>query len=334
MIVSYDTIINMNKKPSFTITAKILKLAQDISQKIGYLYGSKLTLAPVTLRKVNKIKTIQSSLAIEGNTLSADQITAILENKRVIAPKKEIIEVENAIHVYNKMREFNPISINSFLNAHKIMMKSLIKDNGLWRRGNVGIMQGNKVSRIAPQAKMLPKLMTKLFEFISSNEEISWLIKACIFHYELEFIHPFSDGNGRMGRLWQQLILMKEDKIFEYIPIETLIKENQHEYYEVLAQCDNLGQSTLFIEFMLQQIYICLAIYCDNTMSEINTPIARLNFAAENFQKQPFSRKDYILLHKNISTSTASRDLKLGINKHKLKNIGQNNQTLYKFIIS
>lgn len=323
----------MNYKPPFKITNIVLELLQNVSRELGFLVGAKLKPSPIALRKKNTIKTIQSSLSIEGNSLSIDQITAILEGRRIIAPKKDIIEVKNAIETYSKIPQFNPLSIKDLLKAHKLMMKSLIEDNGLWREKAVGIMKGSKVTHIAPQAKRVPTLMDELFNFLKDKNNVPWIIKACIFHYELEFIHPFSDGNGRIGRLWQQIILMKEDKIFEYIPIETLIKNNQQEYYNILSKCDKAGESTLFIEFMLKQILTSLKIYSENIISKINDPISRLAFAKEYFKETWFTRKKYILLHKDISSATASRDLKEGILKKILSMSGSKNQTLYKFTL-
>ena len=322
----------MSYKPPFKITNNILLLIQDISKSLGFLSGAKLKLQPTTLRKSNKIQTIQSSLAIEGNNLTIDQITAVLLGKKVLAPKKDIIEVQNAIKVYEQICNYNPLSLNDFLNSHKLLLQDLAEDNGKWRSGNVGIMRGNKVVHIAPKAKKVNDLMLELFDFLKSNKDVSWLIKACVFHYELELIHPFSDGNGRMGRLWQQIILMKEDKIFEYIPIEALIKDNQEQYYKVLGICDNVGESTLFIEFMLEQISHAIGSYNENILSNVNTPTMRLEYARDYFINKSFSRKEYILLHKNISTATASRDLKYALDQKKLQRIGDKNQSIYRFI--
>lgn len=323
----------MIKKTSFIINSNILLYTQNIYRELGYLSGAKLNITPIALRKNNKIKTIQSSLAIEGNNLNIEQITAILEGKKVLGPRKDIIEAQNAIEVYNLLRKLNPLIIKDFLSTHKIMMNNLISDNGQWRKKQVGILKENKVTYIVPQAKMVPSLINDLFHFINYNNSISWIIKACIFHYELEFIHPFSDGNGRMGRLWQQLLLMKEDGIFEYMPIELLIKNNQETYYQVLTKCDKERSSTLFIEFMLEHILFALKDYSDNTLTEVNTAFSRLLFAQEKFKIKWFSRKEYMLLHKNISTATASRDLKLGLEKGILSYLGSRNQTLYKFLI-
>ncbi len=165
--------------------------------------------------------------------------------------------------------------------------------------------------------------MQDLFEFIAQDKKISGIVKACIFHYEFEFIHPFSDGNGRIGRLWQQLLLMQANKILEYISVESLIRNNQSEYYSVLSKCDKLGESTLFIEFMLDKIVAALRLYSNNITYEANTPLSKMEFAKVNLIDQWFSRKDYITVHKNISTATASRDLLYGLERKLLISKGE-----------
>lgn len=322
----------MKYTPPFKITPLILQKSQDISRELGVLSGAKIDHVPLKLRRINSIKTIQSSLAIEGNTLGIDQVTHIFEGKRVLGPAKDIIEVNNAIKLYQNLPRINPLSIDDLLKAHRVLMNNLIKDNGKWRAGGVGIFKGNEVAHVAPPVKRVPLLMGSLFEFLTKSRDVSWLLKACIFHYELEFIHPFPDGNGRMGRLWQQLILMKEDPIFEFIPIEVLIKENQEDYYRVLAACDQSGDSTLFIEFSLDQILASLKEYTQSTQTSVRDTKSRLDFARAKMTQEWFSRKDYLELHKNISTATASRDLLQGVDEGILQKKGKNNQVRYSFI--
>lgn len=321
----------MNNKPSFHITNKILQLSQAISYELGVLLGAKLYVPPIKLRKNNRIKTIHSSLAIEGNTLSVTQITDLINGKRVLAPKKDIIEVNNAIIVYDNLHTFNPSSIESLLEAHSLLMQGLVADNGYWRKGGVAVFKGNQITHLAPAAYRVPLLMEELLDFIKQNDDIPTVIKACLFHYQLEFIHPFSDGNGRMGRLWQQLLLIKANTIFEYISVESLIKDNQSEYYSVLNQCDKLGNATLFIEFMLAQILAALKLYTEHAVPEGNTPLSRMEMAKIHLTGKWFSRKDYILIHKDVSTATASRDLSFGIEQNILIHKGDKNQTYYKF---
>ena len=191
-------------KPPYEVNSTILKFITSISEKIGEVNANYLDKQSPTLRKQNKIKTIHSSLQIEGNTLSEDQITALLENKRIIGPQKDVLEVLNAIKVYDSLEGFKSVSEKSFLNAHKILMSGLVPDSGKYRAKGVGIVQGSKVAHVAPPAENVPFLMKDLFSYLKSDEIT--LIKSCVFHYEMKFIHPFLDGNGRMGRLWQTMI--------------------------------------------------------------------------------------------------------------------------------
>lgn len=332
MILSYDSITYMKKVPPFNITSRILQLSKEIAHQLGILQGAKLYPISVHLRRNNKIKTIQSSLAIEGNTLTTQQITAIADGKKIIGQPQDIIEVKNAIKVYEELKDWNPLSLDSFQIAHKELMKNLISDNGQWRSSSVGVLKGKVVAHMAPPANRVPELMSNLFKFINGFTDIPWIIKACVFHYELEFIHPFTDGNGHMGRLWQQLLLMKENTIFEFISVESVIKENQQRYYDVLNLCDVSGESTEFIVFSLEQILITLNQYTISTSSEIVHPLQRLQYAQEYMSQKWFYRKDYMRLHKNISSATASRDLILGMTEKLLKKKNSNNKTCYQFV--
>jgi len=322
----------MTAKPPFTITSHILSLSQDINRKLGLLEGLRIQPTPIKLRKDNQIKTIQSTLSIEGNSLELDQVQSILDGKIILAPEKDIIEVKNAIDLYENINTLNPLSLQSFKHAHKTLMISLIPQCGKFRDKGVGIFKGTEVSHVSPPAKMVPKLMKDLFDFIKKETDLSWLIKACVFHYELEFIHPFSDGNGRMGRLWQQLILMKEDPIFEFISVESLIKKSQERYYHVLAECDSEAESTKFIEYSLAQILEALDEYVQTVSGKPMDPDDRIRFAKTKLNESWFSRKDYITLHKNISSATASRDLLRGIEARLLEKSGEKNKTKYRFI--
>lgn len=319
-------------KPPFSITLRILALSQSISHALGMLEGEKLDATPLKLRRENNIKTIQASLAIEGNTLTLDQVTSIFEGKRVIGPKKDILEVQNALLIYEKFDQLNPTSIQDFLRAHEVLMRNLINENGKWRSRGVGIFKGTEVAHVAPSAKQIPDLMRNLFEFLKEEPEIPWLLKACIFHYELEFIHPFLDGNGRMGRLWQQLILTKESQIFKFIAVEELIKENQDEYYNVLSQCDREGNSTFFIEFSLNLVLQALENYRERTTRTIKDPKNRLHYAKRTLNDRWFSRKDYMNIYKEISSATASRDLYFGVSQDLLRKKGMGNQLKYQYV--
>ena len=241
-------------KPPYEITSKILKSITSISQTIGEVNAKYLVKQNPKLRKENQIKTIHSSLRIEGNTLSVDQITAIIENKRVVGPEKDIKEVLNALDVYKQLKNYQYASEKDFLNAHKMLMTGLVATPGKYRTKGVGIVKGSKVEHMAPPYEQIKFLMGDLFKYLKDKSELT-LIKSCVFHYEMEFIHPFMDGNGRMGRLWQTIILMSEYPLFEFLPFESLISKNQNEYYHALSISDKEGKSTKFIEFMLRILY-------------------------------------------------------------------------------
>lgn len=281
------------------------------------------------LRKQNKIKTIHSSLQIEGNTLSEHQITALIENKRVAGPQKDILEVLNAISVYDRLKTFKSKSEKNFIAAHKSLMKDLVPDAGKYRKQGVGIVKGSKVAHIAPPFEHVPFLMKDLFEYLKDEEELA-LIKSCAFHYELEFIHPFLDGNGRMGRLWQTVILQEEYPVFESLPFETLISKNQQDYYKALSLSDKQGKSTHFIEYMLGIIDASLAELLDTKYTLLKDTDRLAYFIAQ--QNTPFSRKDYMKLFKKISSATASRDLKKGIEMGLLEKNGDKKLTVYKIL--
>jgi len=318
----------VSMKPPYDITPKILKLISSISEKIGEVNANYLSRQSPQLRKQNRIKTIHSSLQIEGNTLTEVQITALIENKRVVGPQKDILEVLNAIKVYEKLDKYYFLSEKAFLKAHQVLMTGLISDAGKYRKQGVGIVKGTKLEHVAPPYKNVPYLMKDLFKYLKDSDELT-LIRSCVFHYEMEFIHPFLDGNGRMGRLWQTLILMSEYPIFEFLPFETLISKTQKEYYKSLAMSDKLGKSTSFIEYMFGVI--------DQSLESIltyNNRILKDTDRLEHFISlgiQSFTRKDYMNVFKNLSSATASRDLKKGVELKMFKSIGNKNKTEYIF---
>jgi Fic family protein len=316
-------------KPPYTITGKILKLVASISEKIGEINSAHLNKPPTELRKKNRIKTIHSSLEIEGNTLTIGQISAIIENKSVIGSPKDILEVKNAITVYDYLDKLNPYSFDSFCEAHGLLMNGLVESAGRLRGKSVGIVKGSEITHIAPQSEMLKPLMNDLFSYLKNDEDLI-LIKSCVFHYEMEFIHPFIDGNGRMGRLWQTLILKDFYPVFEFLPIETLIKERQEKYYEALGKSDNTGESTLFIEFMLEIILESLEELMNiQNVSLLN--IDRINLFKSIIKEDYFTRKDYLKNFKEISSATASRDLQFAVENGLIEKTGDKNATRYKY---
>lgn len=316
-------------KPPYRVTTKILEQITSIAEKIGEINAAYLYRPPTELRKKNRIKTIQSSLEIEGNSLSLDQVTAILDNKNVIAPKKDILEVKNAIKTYENIDNYNPTSLNSFCKAHGILMNGLIENAGKLRSKSVGIIKGSIVTHIAPPGDLVKSHVKELFDYLKNDKDLL-VIKSCVFHYEIEFIHPFMDGNGRMGRLWQTVILRQYSPVFEFLPIESLIKNRQNEYYRILGESDNKGDSTGFIEFMLQIINESLEDLLTNQNVNL-TSQDRIDIFKEKIGQSTFNRQDYMRHFKDISTATASRDLKLAAETGLLNKSGDKRTTIYKF---
>ena len=318
-------------EPPFQISSHILRHVSEIERLIGRLEGFDQPTPQPHLRKSNRIRTVQGSLAIEGNTLNLDQVTALIEGKPVVGDRSEIQEVKNAIKAYDRMHRFKPDSVQSLLDTHRIMMSRLIPSAGKWRSGSVGILRGTEVSHLAPPADKVPYLMGTLFEFLKTNDHHE-LIKSAVFHYELEFIHPFEDGSGRIGRFWHSLLLTQYHPVFEFTPVESLIKANQGEYYKALETADRSGESTAFIEFSLDMVRQALADLIGAIRPGRTTPQGRLERAHAHFQGAQFSRKDYLNLHKMISTATASRDLKSGVTAGILTKQGLQALTVYRFL--
>ena len=240
-------------KPPFTVSAKAINLIATISSQLERYAIRMEQEDTLRLRRANRIKTIHSSLAIEGNTLSEGEVQAVLEGKKVVAPLKEIQEVKNAIKTYELYPKLNPFSPQDLLLAHGTMMAGLVDEAGMFRKGGVGVFDGDKPIHIAPPADRVRDLMSDLFGWLE-NADDHLLIRSCVFHYEFEFIHPFADGNGRIGRLWQSLILGRLNPIFEHLPVENMVYSNQQAYYHAINRSSDLGDSGPFIDFMLEEI--------------------------------------------------------------------------------
>ena len=241
--------------PPYTISNKMLSLVSEISDKVSRLtYNGSLEARP-HLRKNNKIRSIHSSLAIEANSLSLGQVKDVINNKMVLGEQKEIQEVKNAYEAYEMLGVINPFDLSDLKKLHSVMTKYLVDESGEFRKGEEGVFSGDKCIFMAPPARLVPELMEQLFSFMNEQrEEVHPLIMSAVFHYEFVFIHPFSDGNGRMARLWHTALLYNWKPIFEYIPIESQIEKFQEDYYEAIAKCHINGDSNFFIEFMLEQI--------------------------------------------------------------------------------
>lgn len=264
----------MNYQPPYTITPEILNRVAAISEAIGRLTVLTDQARSLRLRRINRIRTIHGSLAIEGNTLSEAQITAILEGKRVIAPPREVQEVKNALTAYDRFDTWKPSSEKDLLEAHQILMSGLIDEAGVYRHGSVGVMAGQQVIHMAPPVDRVPHLMSDLFGWLTVTDAHP-LIASSFFHYEFEFIHPFADGNGRMGRLWQSLILARWNPLFADIPVESLIFEHQGEYYQAIQESTQKSDSTPFIAFMLRMILDTVTSSTPEVAQEV-TPEVRL----------------------------------------------------------
>ena len=233
------------------MTDRIVNLVAAISEQIGRITVLSHGILNPHLRKENRIRTIHSSLAIEHNSLSLEQVTAILAGKRILGNPNEIREVKNAYDAYELMLTLNPYSVKDLLKAHELMMAGLIKENGSFRQGDVGVFDGNVVIHVAPPARLVPQEIQDLFDWYQKSE-LHPLIKSAIFHYEFEFIHPFADGNGRMGRMWHSLLIGRWNEIFYWLPVEELIRNRQQEYYDALGKSDHEGDSASFVELMLE----------------------------------------------------------------------------------
>lgn len=237
-------------KPPYTITDKTVNLISEVTEILTKLTINDKMSNNLRLRRDNRIRTIHASLAIENNSLSLDQVTDIINGKRILGAPNEICEVKNVFEAYERLLQMNPFSKKDMLAAHKVLMNELTKESGTFRSGGVGIFAGEKLVHMTPPAERVPELISELLDW-TKKTDVHPLIKSCVFHYEFEFIHPFADGNGRMGRMWQTLLLYKWKPLFGWLPIETLIRERQEEYYKVLGKCDHDSDSGKFVDFLL-----------------------------------------------------------------------------------
>lgn len=281
----------MQKYP-FQINTKILKLTAEISELVGSMSTLTEAARSPQLRRSNRIKTIYSSLAIEQNTLSLEQVTAVLSGKRVLAPPKDIAEVQNAFKIYDRLDELNPYSIDDLLAAHSVMVRGLRDDAGEFRLRPVGVVDSHgNILHFGTLPAYVPQLVEELLDWTEHNEN-PLLIKSCVFHYEFELIHPFSDGNGRIGRLWHTLLLSKWNPLFAWVPVESIIHDRQSAYYQAINNANNAADSTCFIEFMLSAI--------KDALLEIALQPAEVKPKAESREQTVL---DYLSEHGEIANS-------------------------------
>lgn len=311
-----------NKQPPFEINERIMADVIEIAELVGRVsVTDKISMNP-TLRRTNRIQTIYSSLAIEQNTLDIEQVTAVLSGKRVIAPPKDIAEVKNAYEIYDNMDKLNPYSIDDLLKAHSVMERGLLNEAGEFRSRPVGVAdsEGN-ILHFGTLPQYVPKLVQELLEW-TEKSEIHLLIKSCVFHYEFELIHPFADGNGRMGRLWHTLLLSKWNPIFAWLPIEFIIHDNQSEYYNAINVSNNNGNSTVFIEFMLSVIKQALQESINDKPKNISSKSdLRWNKINDYLETHEYILNSDVQKLLGVSSATATRILVGFMKDGKLKRI-------------
>lgn len=311
-----------NKQPPFEINERIMADVIEIAELVGRVsITDKISMNP-TLRRTNRIQTIYSSLAIEQNTLDIEQVTAVLSGKRVIAPPKDIAEVKNAYEIYDNMDKLNPYSIDDLLKAHSVMERGLLNEAGEFRSRPVGVAdsEGN-ILHFGTLPQYVPKLIQELLEW-TEKSEIHLLIKSCVFHYEFELIHPFADGNGRMGRLWHTLLLSKWNPIFAWLPIESIIHDNQSEYYNAINVSNNNGNSTVFIEFMLSVIKQALQESINDKPKNISSKSdLRWNKINDYLETHEYILNSDVQKLLGVSSATATRILVGFMKDGKLKRI-------------
>ena len=311
-----------NKKPPFEITNTMIHQVAEIAELVGKLTSTNQLSANPTLRKTNRIRTIHGSLAIEQNILSLEQVTAVLNDKQVLAPPKDIAEVKNAYEIYERLDELDPYSVDDLLTAHGIMTRGLVEESGIFRSRSVGVVdKEGHVLHVGTLPNYVPDLVMELLDWTKTSD-IHMLIRSCVFHYELELIHPFADGNGRIGRLWHTLLLSKWNPTFAWLPVESMIHARQPEYYAAINASNATGESTVFIEFMLSAIKASLidAINASDEMSDAPTDKSTMRWKQiEKFlETHEFIMNADVRALCSVSAATANRILTGFASKGKL----------------
>ena len=311
-----------NKKPPFEITNAIIGYVAEIAELVGKLTSTNQLSANPTLRRTNRIRTIHGSLAIEQNTLTLEQVTAVLNGKQVLAPPKDIAEVKNAYEIYERLDELNPFSVDDLLTAHSIMTRGLVDESGVFRSKPVGVVdQEGHVLHFGTLPQYVPNLVMELLDWVK-NSDVHMLIRSCVFHYEFELIHPFADGNGRVGRLWHTLLLSKWNPAFAWLPVESIIHDRQQEYYSAINASNDAGESTVFIEFVLSAIKASLidAISTSDAMSDepIDKTTIRWNQIEKFLKTHEFIMNADVRALCNVSAATANRILASLVSERKL----------------
>lgn len=302
-----------NKKPPFEITNTMICTVAEIAELVGRLTAASQLSANPTLRRANRIRTIHGSLAIEQNTLSLEQVTAVLNGKQVLAPPKDIAEVKNAYEIYERLEELDPYSVDDLLAAHGIMTRGLVEESGVFRSRPVGVVdQEGRVLHFGTLPQYVPELVTELLDWVK-NSDVHMLIRSCVFHYEFELIHPFADGNGRVGRLWHTLLLSRWNPAFAWLPVESMIYAHQQEYYGAINAANDAGESTIFVEFMLSTIKASLmdAIKTSDGMSDgtVDKEAPRWRNIQEFLKNHDYIMNADVRVLCGVSAATANRIL-------------------------
>lgn len=322
-----------NKKPPFEITNTIIDAVAEIAELVGRLTSTNQLSSNPTLRRSNRIRTIHGSLAIEQNTLSLEQVTAVLNGKHVLAPPKDIAEVKNAYEIYERLDELDPYSIDDLLTAHSIMTRELVDESGMFRTRPVGVVdQEGRVLHFGTLPQYVPDLVMELLDWVK-NSDVHMLIRSCVFHYEFELIHPFADGNGRVGRLWHTLLLSKWNPAFAWLPVESIIHDRQEEYYAAINASNDAGESTVFIEYMLSAIKASLmdTVNVSDEMSDGTMDKAAMRWMQiEKFlEAHPYIMNADVRALCGVSAATANRILVGLVKKRRLVKCRQGGHWAY-----
>lgn len=325
-----------NKKPPFEITNTIIDSVAEIAELVGRLTSTNQLSSNPTLRRSNRIRTIHGSLAIEQNTLSLEQVTAVLNGKHVLAPPKDIAEVKNAYEIYERLDEMDPYSVDDLLTAHGIMTRELVDESGMFRTRPVGVVdQEGRVLHFGTLPQYVPDLVMELLDWVK-NSDVHMLIRSCVFHYEFELIHPFADGNGRVGRLWHTLLLSKWNPAFAWLPVESIIHDRQEEYYAAINASNDAGESTVFIEFMLSAIKASLIDAISESDEMSDGPMDKVTMRWKQIEKfletHPYIMNADVRVLCGVSAATANRILASLVAESKLVKYREGGHWGYKLL--
>ena len=323
--------------PPFSLSAKAVGMIADISAQMERFAIRMEQSDALTLRRANRIKTIHSSLAIEGNTLLESEVADIIDGKTVVAPIREIQEVKNAIRVYDAFEKLDPFLMDDLLRAHGLMMSALTDDAGHFRKGGVGVYSENGLVHMAPPADKVYPLMSDMFDWLK-NADDHLLVRSCVFHYEFEFIHPFIDGNGRMGRLWQSLILSRWHPAFAHLPVENMVYSNQQAYYDAIAQSTKQGERGPIIEYMLEEIFKSVLQHkgepLDDTVNDTVNDTVKTTPTQDGIidlvRKNPSFTYDELAVQLGVGRATIARNIAILKDRGVLERVGEDKNGYWK----